>query len=87
MSQKPPSQFRVLLLLAASLAAGLLASTSLSQREVTHTDSSTPLRGCDFIGWDRLPACQKYGDNDRLEAYPTIFSQPLREQPLIAESP
>jgi hypothetical protein len=19
------------------------------------------LRGCDFIGWDRLPACQKYG--------------------------
>ncbi len=21
--------------------------------------------------WDRLPACQKYGENDRLEAYPT----------------
>jgi hypothetical protein len=34
-------------------------------------------RGCDFIGWDRLPACQKYGENDRLEAYPTISSQPL----------
>jgi hypothetical protein len=44
MSQKPPSQFRVLLLLAASLAVGLLASTLLSQREVTHTDSPTPLR-------------------------------------------
>ncbi len=25
-------------------------------------------------------ACQKYGENDRLEAYPTIFSQPLRHQ-------
>ncbi len=36
------------------------------------------LRGCDFIGWDRLLAFQKYGENDRLEAYPTIFSQPLR---------
>ena len=40
--------------------------------------ASSSLRGCDFIGWDRLPACQKYGENDRLEAYPTIFSQPLR---------
>ena len=43
MSQQQPSQLRVLLLLAASLAFGLLASTMLSQREVTYTDSSTPL--------------------------------------------
>jgi hypothetical protein len=41
--------------------------------------ASSTLRGCDFIGWDRLPACQKYGENDRLEAYPTISSQPLHE--------
>jgi hypothetical protein len=44
-------------------------------------NASGPLRGCDFIEWDRLLACQKYGENDRLEAYPTIFSQPLRVHP------
>jgi arylsulfatase A-like enzyme len=38
----------------------------------------TGVRSGDFIGWDRLLACQKYGENDRLEAYPTIFSQPQR---------
>jgi cell division protein FtsL len=46
---------------------------------VSPENADAPLRGCDFIGWDRLPACQKYGENDRLEAYPTIFSQPLPE--------
>jgi biopolymer transport protein ExbD len=46
---------------------------------VSPENADAPLRGSDFIGWDRLPACQKYGENDRLEAYPTIFSQPLPE--------
>jgi hypothetical protein len=37
------------------------------------------LRNGDFIGWDRLPACQKYGENDRLEALslPTFLHDPM----------
>ncbi len=30
--------------------------------------------------WDRLPAFRQDRENDRLEAYPTIYSQPFREQ-------
>jgi hypothetical protein len=56
---------------------------SLSKCSQTAPYKWKTLRGCDFIAWDRLPACQKYGENDRLEAYPTIFSQPLPVQLLI----
>jgi hypothetical protein len=36
MTQEPPSQFRVILLLGASFLAGTVVSTSLSQRQVAH---------------------------------------------------
>jgi hypothetical protein len=43
MSRKPPSQIHVLLLLAASLVAGLIVSTSLGRREVARQDDPSPL--------------------------------------------
>jgi hypothetical protein len=38
----------------------------MSSREVTAVRGAAVKKT-----WDRLPACQKYGENDRLEAYPT----------------
>ncbi|MCB9938478.1 MAG: hypothetical protein H6823_09570 [Planctomycetaceae bacterium] len=44
MSHQPPSQTRVLLLLAASMVAGLTVATIISDREVTRRDNPSTLK-------------------------------------------
>ncbi|MDA1052895.1 MAG: hypothetical protein O3C40_20780 [Planctomycetota bacterium] len=49
MTHKPPSQARVLLLLAASLLAGLLTATLFSPREAVRRDEPMPLTEQSYV--------------------------------------